>query len=160
LGPHAEVQRTDRLIADQNAGAHGQRPGNCRALPLTARQFARIATGRGGGQADIIQQMQNLAVAVRACGLADNLQRLGDCLANSLALVHRGKGVLKYILDFTPSFSKLSSPQLRQVISAIQDLTRFRLSQPDDGAAQCGLAAATFAVLSEELWLSRGGAPG
>src|SRR5699024_12195412 len=42
---YGNVQRRDRLVADDELGVHGQGAGDAHALPLPARELVRVAVG-------------------------------------------------------------------------------------------------------------------
>ena len=55
-----DVQRRDRLVADDQLGRTGERAGDADALALAARELVRIAVRVVGPQADGLQQVERL----------------------------------------------------------------------------------------------------
>ncbi len=77
-----DVERRDRLVADDEVGLDRQRPGDADALALAARELVRVAVDRVGIDADDVEQFLDarLAPAARAQlvheqGLAHDVRR-------------------------------------------------------------------------------------
>jgi hypothetical protein len=47
-----DVERGDRLVADDDIGLHGERAGDRDALALATRELVRVAAGEGGIEPD------------------------------------------------------------------------------------------------------------
>ena len=56
LGLHRDVERRDRLVADDEAGLDRQRPRDPDALPLAAGELVRVAARVAGIEADLLEQ--------------------------------------------------------------------------------------------------------
>ena len=80
-GLHRDVQGAGRLVGDEQLGVQDERPGQARALPLTARELVREAVAERLGQLDGLQQLVDPRPGlggVRRQPVHD--QRLGDAL--------------------------------------------------------------------------------
>ena len=61
LGLDGDVERRDRLVADQDLGPDGERAGDHHALALTAGELVRVAAGEHGVEPDLVQQRPDVA---------------------------------------------------------------------------------------------------
>ena len=59
LGLDRNVQRTGRLVADQEAGLRGECARDRDPLPLTARELVRVFQRRLSPQTDLIEQLRD-----------------------------------------------------------------------------------------------------
>ena len=130
-----DIQRGDRLIADDELRVHSQRTGDADTLTLTARELVRVAVGMLTVQADTLQQGDDLVVALLGVGaqVVDV-----DALAHDVANRHAGVFLVK------------------QHLSVIDDGAVRWLIQTQQGAAGGGLAAAGLADQTQGLALADG----
>ena len=56
-----QVERRDRLVADDELRVEGERPGDCDALPLTAGELARQPARGIRGKAHLLEQLADPA---------------------------------------------------------------------------------------------------
>ncbi len=146
LGLDRDVQRRDRLVADDQARLHGQRPGDADALALAARQLVRVPAGHGGQQARVAEQL----VDPRGAGGpvrhdAVDGERLRDDLAHRHPRVERAVRVLEDDLHAPAHPAQLGVRELRHVPALEDHLAAGGRLEPEDGAAGGGLAAARLA---------------
>jgi hypothetical protein len=82
LAPDLGVERSERLVEQQDARVAGERPGERDALALAARQLARVALAEAG-QLDQLEQLLDAAVDLVAFdgrGRAASREPEGDVL--------------------------------------------------------------------------------
>src|ERR1700741_3534204 len=70
-----DVERGDRLIADDEARAQGERAGDADALALPTGEFMRVAIERLGAQPNFLRQLADLPLQLGAGGDTKILQR-------------------------------------------------------------------------------------
>ena len=73
-----DVERGDRLVADQEIGLHRQRAGDADALALAAGELVRIAAAQGRVEADWLQHVRRRSRRARGGDDAVDLRRLAD----------------------------------------------------------------------------------
>src|SRR5204862_2238404 len=95
-----DVERRDRLVADDEPGIERQRAGDSDALALSAREFVRETVERLGPEPDLAGQHLDPVVEGAAPRDAVILQGLADDVADLEPRVERGVGVLKDDLQF------------------------------------------------------------
>ncbi len=156
LGLDGNIQRRNRLVADNNFGIQDQCPRQAGPLPLPAGKFVGIAVEMLEPQPHLFHNLQS-GVHARLTG-ADlmDLQRFRQDVPHPLLRVQRGVGVLKDHLDLTPHFDQPAGLHRRHVL--IQHLHRAarRLGQVGQRAPQCAFAAAGFAHKAVNLALVQG----
>src|SRR5438105_1721360 len=150
---HRDVERRNRLVADDKPGVERQRAGNADALALSAREFVREAIKRLGPQPDLAGQHLDPVVEGAALRDAVILQRLADDVADPEARVQRGVGVLKDDLQLAAIGAHLAPRQLVDALAIDADLAGGRLDQFEDRLARGRLAAAAFADEAQGLAL-------
>jgi hypothetical protein len=89
LGLDRDVERAQRLVADDEARLGRQRPGDADALALAAAELARQALGGLGAEADEIEQLGDAPLPRRGGDAADE-QRLADDRRDALARIEAG----------------------------------------------------------------------
>ena len=155
-----DIQRGDRLIADDELRVHSQRTGDADTLTLTARELVRVAVGMLTVQADTLQQGDDLVVALLGVGaqVVDV-----DALAHNVADRHAGVkarvGVLEHNLHTAAVGQHVHRDLLflvKQHLAVIDDGAVRRLIQTQQGAAGGGLAAAGLADQTQGLALADG----
>ena len=97
---HRDVERRDRLVADDQLRLERERARDADPLPLAARELVRVAVVVLRAQADAGEQLAHAALHV-LLGLVDR-ERLADDLADALARVQRRVRVLEDDLHLAP----------------------------------------------------------
>ena len=92
---HGDVERRDRLVADDQLRVDRERAGDADALPLAARELVREAVVVLGVQADDLEQLLHAALDLGLGAELVHLERLGDDEADALARVQRRVRVLE-----------------------------------------------------------------
>src|ERR1700730_18147509 len=78
LGLDGDVERADRLVADDEAGIDGQGAGYAHALPLAPRELVWVAVAEGGNQThDVAQLLDALLTFAAARGGGGDVERVG-----------------------------------------------------------------------------------
>ena len=106
---HREVERRDRLVADDHVGVQRERPGDAEPLALAAGELLRVLVGVRGSQPDQVQQLAHPGRAV-AGGLVEGrvgAPRLGDDVAGRHPRVERRERVLEDHLHPAPELQQL-----------------------------------------------------
>ena len=88
LALHGDVERGDRLVADDERGLQGQGARDADALQLAAGEGGRTAVAQRGVDADAGQQLIRAAAALGGVVEAVDRPRLGDDVAGPEARVH------------------------------------------------------------------------
>ena len=153
LRPDRDVEGGDRLVGDDQLRPQRQRPGDPDPLPLAAGELVREAVVVLGGEADPLEQLLHFAAQLGAAGFALQPQRLADDLADPLARVERGVGVLEDHLHLAPQRPHLAPREPGDLTALEADRARARLEQLQDRAARRRLAAARLADQAERLAL-------
>ena len=108
-----DVERRDRLVADDQLRRERQRPGDADPLPLAARELVRVAVVVLGVQADAVHELLDAPLRV-ALGLVDP-ERRADDRADRLARVERRVRVLEDHLHLAPVGAHLARGELGDV---------------------------------------------
>ena len=148
-----DVERGDRLVADDQLRRHRQRPGDADALALAAGELVRVAPHVVGAEADGLEQFDD-ALLELAPGLREPVddQRLADDRADRHARIERGVGVLEDDLHVARQRPQLGRRLSASDVAALEpDLARSRLDQAQDAAAGRRLAAARLADQAQRL---------
>ena len=149
---HGDVERRDRLVADDELRLQAQRAGDADALPLAARELVRVAVQVVGAQAHRPQQRLDALLAVRE--LVDQ-QVLAHHLAHRHARVQRRERILEDDLRPAPHLEHALARQRQQVdhraVRAVADTSPGGPLQAEERASQGALAAAALAHQAERL---------
>ena len=140
------VQSGDRLVADDELGLHSQCPGDTDTLAAATVQLVRIGVEKTHGKSHGLHQLRHPLVDL-FLGLEDLVgsDRLTDDLADSLAGIQRGIGILEDQLHILAQCPQLAGTELADVLPLKDDLAAGGFDQPQDGAPCGGLSAAGFA---------------
>ncbi len=92
---YGDVERGRRFVGDHQIGVAGERTGDGDALALAAGELVRMPVGVLGAQADLGEELLDPGAHLLAPGLAVQLDRFGDDLADGHARVERGRRVLE-----------------------------------------------------------------
>ncbi len=146
LGLNRDVQRGDRLIADNELGVDSQRTGDADTLLLTAGELVREAVGMFRVQADAAEQLVDAVAAVLLRGAeVVNIQRLADDFTDRHTRVQGAGRVLEDDLHLAAVRLHGDGNALLLVENrraAVEDLPGSRFIQTDDGAPEGGFTAA------------------
>ena len=115
------VERRNRLVADDQFRIQRKRPGDADSLPLTARKFVRISS------ACISDRVRPLPIdrqRGRFCSAlvpdAVDLQRLGDDRKNAHTRIEAGVWVLKYDLHLAAAAACISRLRIPTMFSPFE----------------------------------------
>src|SRR5690554_6330987 len=141
LGLDRDVERADRLVADDEVWVEGERARDADALALAAGEFMRIARDIGGLQADALEQALDDAATLLALGDAVELDGLADDALDGHARVQAREGVLEDDLHLAAQRAHLLGLQVIDAVVAEVDLAGSRLEQAQNRAPGGGLSA-------------------
>ena len=122
-----DVERSRRLVGDQQIGVARERHGDHRALPHAARELVRVVVGAhgGAGDADGVEQFDRTLVRLR---LRHGLVRphlLGDLPADAIDRVERRHRVLEDHRDLrSPHAPHLVGRELEEIAPLVDHLAR------------------------------------
>src|SRR5438309_1663280 len=146
LGLDRHVERGDRLVADQDLRAQGERAGDRDPLALAAGELVRVLGERVGGEAHLVEQLQaERAPLGLAAADAVDLHRLHQDLAHREARIERGIRILEHDLDAPLVGVRRLRRQRQQVPALEQHFAAGSLVQAHEQQADRGLAGAGFA---------------
>src|SRR5712671_3082024 len=151
LSLHRDVERRDRLIADDQARVERQRASDADTLALATGEFVREAVERFGPETDLESELAHPPVERASARDAVIDQRLADDVADSEARVEGGVGVLEHHLELAPVGPHLAARQSVDAVALDADLALCRLEQFEDGLARGRLAAAALADEAQGL---------
>ena len=152
LGLDRDVERRDRLVADDQLRAEGERARDPDPLPLTAGELVRIAVVMLRIQPDAVHELLHAPFA-RALRLVDREGRSDD-RADRLPRVQRGIRILKDHLHLPAERPHLAPIQLGDVPAVELDRPGGRLDQLRDQTGSRRLAATGFAHETHRLaWI-------
>jgi hypothetical protein len=152
LGLDGDIQRRDRLVADDDLRSEGQATGDADALALAAGELVRVASQVVGVEADHLEQLLYLLPAA-ALGrdVRVDLERLADDVADRHPWVQRGVGVLQHDLDVPSQLPEPLPVHREDVLALEQRLPGGRLLEPHQELRQGGLPAARLTHEPERL---------
>ena len=139
------------LVADDEVGLHGERPGDADALALPAAELVRIAVERIGVDAHRLKELAHLDLAAGAVGELMHKQGLADDVADGHAAVEAGVGVLEDHLHAAALTAQGAALEMRQVAALVEHAAGGGPDELQDGAPGGALAAAAFADQAERL---------
>src|SRR4029079_19413941 len=147
-----EVERRDRLVADDQPRRDRECARDADPLALAAGELVRIAPHVLRVQADRLEQLRAalLELAPRLRQAVDH-QRFADDRAYGHAWIQRRVGILENDLHLAADRAQRLRVQAGDVLAVEPDLARSRLDQPQDATARGRLAATRFAYEPERL---------
>ena len=146
---YRNVERGDRLVADDELGIDGEGPRYADPLALTAGEFVRVAPRVLGVEADRLHQVEYLLAALLLIGAeAVNIQRLAYDVLDRHARIERGVGILEHHLHL---LAHMHDVLVRHGLAVEYDLARCGGVEPQYRAAGGRLAAAGFADEAQRL---------
>src|SRR5713226_8844074 len=119
-----DVQRRDRLVADDQLRIERQRPRDSDALPLAPGELVRVPVVEVGVEPDDLQQLLNAIVELASSHDAEVDQRLGDYVADRHAGIQGSKGVLEDHLHLASLLPEALASQLCHLEVVDEDLPR------------------------------------
>ena len=153
-----DVERGGRLVGDQQLGIAGDRHRDHDALAHAAGQLVRkgIEPRRRGGNADLLQQLDGAAAALRARAALMHRQRLHDLVADAEGRVEAGHRLLEDHRDvLADDLAPLAVRQGQEVDAGEAHDIRRHLARPGDeahdGEHGDALAGAGFAHHAQQL---------
>ena len=145
-----DVERGDRLVADEEVGVERERAGEADALALAAGELVRVARRGVGREPDHLQQLAHLLAELLAAAPV-HAQRLADHPPDRVARVQRGVRVLEDHLHPLPQRPQLALAHVRDVGAVEEDRAAGGLVQAQQRPADRRLAAARLADEPERL---------
>ena len=115
VGANRDVQRRDRLVEHDEAGAGRERPRDGEPLSLPSAELVREQTRHVGPEADQLQELGDSGSHIRRGQTFVRLDRLADDVAHAHAGAERAVRILEHDLDLAPIVLQLGSPQRRDV---------------------------------------------
>ena len=150
LGLDGDVEGAGGFVADDDAGAQDQGAGDGDALALAAAELVGVAVGHVGGEADAAEDGEDAVIHV---ALALGAQGEGDDVADALAGVERGVGVLEDRLDQAGAGATVERVE---ALTGDGDAAAVGWDQAEDQAGQGALAAAALADNAHDAAFSDG----
>src|SRR5487761_463492 len=151
LGLHGDVEGRDRLVADHQAGAQGERTGDADPLTLASRELRRKAVVVLGIEAHPRHQLLNAALAVGTVSDAVDGQRVADDGADPPPGVEGAVGVLEDHLEPAAIGPQPAAGEIGEVDTVEDHAARGQRVQPGDAPGQRRLATAGLAHQAERL---------
>ena len=115
------VERGHRLVRDDQRRPQHQRPGQAEALALPPGELVRVALGRHGRQAHLVEQRADPPPLLGPVSFALDDERLAQDRADPHPRVHGRIGVLEHQLHLARLAPPLPVRQRRQVPPAEHD---------------------------------------
>ena len=152
---HGDVERRDRLVAEDELRVHRERARDADPLPLAARELVREAIEVLGVEADDLEELLDAPLALGGRPDAVELERLADDEPDPLARVERRVRVLEDHHHVPPQRPHLASRQPGDVAALVDDAAGGRLEQLEEAADERRLPAARLADDPERLALAQ-----
>ena len=133
------------------SGESAKGPGDADALTLAAGEFVGIARCIGRIEAHPLEQGGHHLVALAAARDAMHLDRLADDAPHAHARIQAGDGILKNDLHVPPQPAEFFAAVGEEVHPFVANIAAGGGDEPQDRAADGGLAAARFANEAERL---------
>src|SRR5204863_3864090 len=146
-----DVESRDGLIADDELGFDGERPGDADALPLPAGELVGIALHVLRVQAHDTKEVGDPVALRFALRQEMRLDRLGDDRADGHPWIERTVRILEDDLHPPPRPAQVVARQRAEVDTVEADRPARRIAQPDHRPPDRALAAARLADQPEGL---------
>ncbi len=140
-----KIEGRDRLVADDEARLDHQGAGDADALALAAGELVRIARRCGLRQADLVEGPGDPGAALVPAAETVNLERRLEDVADGVARVERGEGVLEHHLRPAAIGAQIAAAEPANRHPVEHDLAGFRFDEAEQALRQARLAAAGFA---------------
>ena len=144
LGLYGHIQGGNGLVAHHHLGVKDEGAGQADALALSAAELVGIAIEVLRAQTHLGQHGHGLFHALGAVAHAVDGQHLHQRVADALAGIEGGIGILENDLHILAEAQKLLGLQVGDVLPEKVDGAAGGLQQADHGAAEGALAAAAF----------------
>ncbi|MNF68235.1 hypothetical protein D3C84_500870 [compost metagenome] len=143
LGLDGDIQRRDRLVADDHLGLQDQRPGDADALALAAGELMGVAVHQVGQKPHLGHHGPHLLLHLLPgeSGVEGD-ERLGDDVADCHAWVQGGQRVLEDHLDLLALLPQRPLLELGQILAQPHHLAVGGRHQTYQGPGEGGLATA------------------
>ena len=146
LGLNGDVERRDRLVADDELRLHGQGPRDAHPLALSAAHLVGIAVGEPGVEATEIEKFPHPFVPRLRIGLdLVDFHGLADDGPDLHPRIERTVWVLEYDLDLLAQGDQFALAQVGHVDPVEINLPRGGAFESKDAAAGRGFPAPRFA---------------
>jgi hypothetical protein len=142
---HRDVERGDRLVADDERRLHRERPGDADPLALASGELVGIPARMARIEAHLLQQPGHLPRHVLAAGEPVDPDAFGDRGAHRHPRVERAVRVLKDDLHPAAHLPERDPIQREEIAPLEHGGSRGRLLQPENGAAYGRFPASRFA---------------
>ena len=151
-----DIERGDRLIADDELGLKGECPGDADALPLAAGEFMRIAVGGGRGQPDAVEQFGDAFSRPAAIDDFVHQHRFGKHAADGHARVEAADGILENDLHVAAQGAERGGMERENILAfkfhrPLHDDAALGFDQPQNRTTDGGFSAAGFADKAERF---------
>ena len=147
-----DIQRTDRLVADEQTGLQDRGAGDADTLALSAGELVRVAARELGGESHAAQHRGELRGARGAIEIRGvHPRRLAHDLADRHARIEASQRVLEDDLQIASQRAQHTLGQIRERLPHPHDATGGGAQQLQRGAHEGRLAAAGFAHHPERL---------
>ncbi len=137
-----DIEGGHGLVADDELGVQGERPGDADALALAAGELVRVAMDVALVEPDPAEQLADDVFARSLVLEAVHERALADDLADRHPRVQAGIRVLEHDLHVAPDRDHLAIVELEDRAPVDGDLARRRRDEPEQDLAERGLAAA------------------
>src|SRR5690606_36932590 len=140
-----EIERRDRLIADDQLWRERQGPGDRDTLALAAGKFPRVAMGGVARQVHLIEQAAHAGRGVGLAGLTTGDDGLDQNILNGHRGIERGVRVLEHSLNGGRVALAIARGDAGDLLAFKADTPRGDRTNAEDGATQRGLARTALA---------------
>src|SRR5581483_5518738 len=151
LRTNRDIERGDRLVADDQLGFDGKRTRDRDALALPAGEFMGVAARKARLEPDQAQQFLDARAAFLGWHEVMQRQGLAEDLPDRHARIERGVGILEDDLRLLAERAQLIVVEGKQVAALETDAAGIRLDQAQHQPADGGLAAAGLADQRQRL---------
>ena len=148
---HGYVESRYRLVADDELRVHRESARDADALPLSTREFVRIAIGVLGSEANLLQESAHARVSRRTLGQLVNREPFTNDRADGHTRVEGRDRILEDDLHIASQFAQLRRAHRAHIPALESDLTGRWLDETENRSTGGGLSAAGFADYSESL---------
>ena len=147
---HADVERRDRLVGEDEVWTERESAGDTDALALAARELVRKASRRRGRQPDLVEEARDRTLDLLALRDAVHADRLSERVGDALARIERGGRIRKRSAGggARSATRKHPPPDVDPVEAHVAGIGR---DKAEAGAGDRRLAAAGFADDAERL---------
>jgi len=153
---YGDVQRRNRLIADNQIRLAGKRTGDADTLTLPTGELVRKQSELLGPQANLGKQFRDLSVTFAGIADVHDIHGFANDLAGTHTRIERGKRILEDDLHLPPCFAQPRPVDGADVFSVKDDRSLGRIYQPHDRQGCGGFAGPTLSHKTEGFALRNG----